>query len=107
MMPAGDYFIRCILLDMYSGISSLSYLSLKDANKYHFHVTAGRINYIGDLYVLPTQLVEKGSLFSEDKYPTLVLIHDRYLEAQSFMKKFYPEIELPFIKNIIIDTAKS
>lgn len=107
MMPAGDYFIRCILLDMHYVMGSLNYLSLNDANKYHFHVTAGRINYIGDLYVSHAAFMKTGGPFSWDKYSAPVRIYDRYLDAQSFMRKFYPEINLPFIKNIIIDTSKT
>ncbi|MBU0744364.1 MAG: hypothetical protein KKE11_03235 [Gammaproteobacteria bacterium] len=98
-----------------------SSFSMSNPSDYHFHITAGAVNYIGDLYILSPTIKEKGWLspsseryiehtplqwlVPKNKYTGQYLIVDRHQEAQNFVKKFYPEINLPFTKNIIKDIS--
>lgn len=92
----GKYDIR----RFYSFISR-SMMNLK-LNKTHlcFNVKPGEINYIGDIYIKKGEQVPTG-FFENKKFHSDLFAQDKSEEARNFMKKYYPEFDLPFNSSLL------
>lgn len=84
----------------YSPISD-SMMNLK-LNKNHLciDVKPGEINYIGDIYLKKGKKVPTG-FFENKKFHSDLFAQDKSEEARNFMKKYYPEFDLPFNSSLL------
>lgn len=94
MLAEGDYY--------FSSISFARFRREFDEKEraYNFHVKAGKINYLGDLYFAAPK-IETVNFWTESEYSTEITFLNKSAEASEFMHKYHPEIKLPFITNLI------
>ena len=96
MLPEGEYYFSHTAFDFHYDRYLEQRYDQKDS-PYKFYVQAGKINYLGDLYFMSP---ERTSFFFSE-YNAVIALLSRAPEAKAFMKNYYPEINLPFITNII------
>lgn len=100
MLPEGRYYISSIAKYHTGNAYYLKKKFTKNEGP-SFYIKAGKINYLGDLYHSSLLLVKPGGFFSNGTYCTSFRVCDRNQDAQAFLKKFYPEINLPFTKSLL------
>jgi hypothetical protein len=76
----------------------------KEESPYHFFVKGGHTNYLGDLYFMSPQK-ESSNWFSPDLFSLSIRQYNFSEHAKTFMKKFHPEIQLPFVESLLKRTA--
>lgn len=101
-LPEGEYFIqgiRCSGCGRAFG-SSLQRVFKENEDKYYFYIKAGHINYIGDFYWAEPKL-ERYGFFMPTEYNLSCKVYDKSREAETFLKDFFQDIDLPYTKSIL------
>lgn len=99
-LPAGDYYINKAIFNFHkldTSPNKLEYQVLNYSQKEsdcYFTVEANKINYLGDLYFTAGEPYFIGMILN-------AMLLNKSSEAENFMKKFYPQLHLPFIENFI------
>lgn len=100
ILPEGKYYFNGLV--HYEANERFSKEFTNGENGPYFLVKAGYVNYIGDLCLTSLSFVKSLGFFSnKSEYKSSFEICDRYKDAHDFFKKSYPEVDLPFIKNLI------
>ena len=97
MMPEGRYYFSRTIFDFDYRRYLEQEFGLNDS-PFAFTVRSGHINYLGDLYFLSPE--KQG--FWGSKYSAGVVRLNKSHQAEEFMRKYHPEINLPFMTNLII-----
>jgi len=91
MLPEGEYYFARIDSGGYIGYYNL------DDTPFKFNVKPGCINYAGDFFIFSP---EKNGFWSST-YSLSTKLFNKSHQAEEFMRKYHPEINLPFTTNLI------
>lgn len=97
MLPEGRYYFSRAMFDFRDQGYLEQNFDLSES-PFSFTVRSGHINYLGDLYFLSPE--KQG--FWGSKYNAGIALLDKSHQAEEFMNKYYPDINLPFMTNLII-----
>lgn len=98
MLPEGEYYISGISLPCHYHGSCFKKDFNKKESPCHFTVKSGYINYIGDFYFSSPK--KDGGFFS-NTYTLGTSVLNRSNQAKEFLIKYHPELNLPFLTNLV------